>query len=67
MDPLWDQFAALIPEHVDNRRLGCHQPPIPDRLMSDCAAFLLLGLGITTLWFRRELNSGDRLTSGSGH
>ncbi|MFD9322720.1 IS5 family transposase [Streptomyces sp. NPDC060053] len=30
LEPLWDQFAALLPEHVDTHPLGCHNPRIPD-------------------------------------
>lgn len=32
-EPLWDQFAALLPEHVDSHPLGCHNPRIPDRVV----------------------------------
>lgn len=35
IDPLWDQFAALIPEHIDTHPLGCHRPRIPDRVVFD--------------------------------
>lgn len=35
LEPLWDQFAALLPEHVDTRPLGRHNPRIPDRLVFD--------------------------------
>lgn len=31
--PLWHQFAALLPEHVDTRPLGCYNPRIPDRIV----------------------------------
>jgi transposase len=33
LEPLWDQFAALLPEHVDTHPLGCHNPRIPDRIV----------------------------------
>ena len=33
--PLWDQFAALLPEHVDTHPLGCHRPRISDRIIFD--------------------------------
>jgi transposase len=33
--PIWDQFAALLPPHVDRHPLGCHRPRIPDRLVFD--------------------------------
>lgn len=31
LEPLWDQFKALLPEHVDTHPLGCHNPRVPDR------------------------------------
>ena len=36
--PIWDQFAALLPEHppVDPAHpLGCHRPRVPDRVVFD--------------------------------
>ncbi|MFE2970315.1 IS5 family transposase [Streptomyces sp. NPDC059340] len=33
LEPLWDQFAALLPEDVDTHPLGCHNPRIPDRIV----------------------------------
>ena len=35
IEPLWDQFAALIPTHVDTHPLGCHRPRIDDRIVFD--------------------------------
>jgi transposase len=35
IEPIWDQFAALLPPHVDTHPLGCHRPRIPDRLVFD--------------------------------
>jgi len=35
IDPLWDQFAALIPERVVTHPWGCHRPRIPDRVVFD--------------------------------
>lgn len=35
IEPLWDQFAALIPVHIDTHPLGCHRPRIPDRVIFD--------------------------------
>ena len=35
IEPLWDQFAALIPPHVDTHPLGCHRPRISDRVVFD--------------------------------
>lgn len=35
IEPLWDQFAALIPEREVFHPLGCHRPRIPDRVVFD--------------------------------
>ncbi|WP_406739606.1 IS5 family transposase [Streptomyces atratus] len=37
-EPLWDQFAALLPErsiYVPTHPLGCHRPRISDRIVFD--------------------------------
>ncbi len=33
MEPIWEQFCALLPEHKTNHPLGCHKRRIPDRLV----------------------------------
>jgi transposase len=46
LEPLWDQFAALLPEHVDTHPLGCHNPRIPDRIVFErVIAALMHGSG----------------------
>jgi len=35
IEPIWDQFAALLPLHPDRHPLGCHRPRIPDRVVFD--------------------------------
>ena len=35
IDPLWDQFAALLPERAVVHPLGCHRPRIADRVVFD--------------------------------
>ncbi|CAM2946818.1 IS5 family transposase [Actinomyces slackii] len=35
MEPLWVQFAALVPPVEDNHPLGCHRPRVPDRIVFD--------------------------------
>lgn len=35
IEPLWDQFVALLPQHVDTHPLGCHNPRISDRVVFD--------------------------------
>jgi len=32
---LWDQLHALLPERIDQHRLGCHRPRVPDRVVVD--------------------------------
>ena len=33
IEPIWQQFAALLPEREVNHPLGCHRPRIPDRVV----------------------------------
>jgi transposase len=35
LDPLREQFLALLPERVDDHPLGCHRPRIEDRIVFD--------------------------------
>lgn len=35
IEPIWDQFAALLPPHPDAHPLGCHRPRIPNRVVFD--------------------------------
>lgn len=35
LEPIWEQFKALIPEHVDTHPTGGHRPRIADRLVFD--------------------------------
>jgi len=35
IEPVWDQFSALLPPHPDAHPLGCHRPRIPDRVVFD--------------------------------
>lgn len=35
IDPLWDQFSALLPERTMSHPWGCHRPRIPDRVVFD--------------------------------
>ena len=35
IEPLWEQFQALIPPVSDQHPLGCHRPRIPDRVVFD--------------------------------
>ena len=31
IEPIWEQFSALLPEREVEHHLGCHRPRIPDR------------------------------------
>ena len=33
IEPIWQQFLALLPERHTNHPLGCHRPRIPDRVV----------------------------------
>lgn len=35
IDPIWEQFAELLPERKVDHPLGCHHPRIPDRVVFD--------------------------------
>jgi transposase len=35
IEPIWDQFADLLPDEKADHPLGCHNPRIPDRLVFD--------------------------------
>lgn len=35
IEPLWVQFEALLPPHIDTHPWGCHNPRIPDRVVFD--------------------------------
>ncbi|CAA9427950.1 MAG: hypothetical protein AVDCRST_MAG80-365 [uncultured Rubrobacteraceae bacterium] len=33
IEPIWEQFSALLPERQVDHPLGCHRPRIPDRVV----------------------------------
>jgi hypothetical protein len=35
IEPIWDQFAALLPARADAHPLGCHRPRVADRVVFD--------------------------------
>ncbi len=35
IDPIWEQFAALLPEREETHPLGCHNPCIPEKVVFD--------------------------------
>ena len=50
IEPIWDQFAALIPPIIDTHPLGCHRPRIADRIIFDkLIQVLVLGASYTKI------------------
>jgi hypothetical protein len=33
IEPIWEQFCALLPEHQSDHPLGCHRSRVPERLV----------------------------------
>ena len=33
IEPIWEQFSALLPERQTHHPLGCHRPRISDRVV----------------------------------
>ena len=71
IEPIWEQFAALLPERSVDHPLGCHRPRIPDRVVFEkllqvlvfgCAYYRIADeeCSATTLRRRRD-ESGSRV------
>ena len=44
IEPIWEQFEALLPEREIDHPLGCHRPRIPDRVVFEkLVAVLVFG------------------------
>ncbi len=65
IEPIWEQFEALLPEREVNHPLGCHRPRVPDRvvfhklvevLVFGCAYWRIAdgGCSATTIRRRRD-------------
>ena len=63
IEPLWDQFSALLPPRQVRHRLGCHRPRVPDRVVFDtllqalvfgAAYWRLAGTGCSASTLRRR-------------
>lgn len=66
IEPIWEQFAALLPERIVDHPLGCHRPRVPDRVVFEklvqvlvfgCASYWRIaddGCSATTLRRRRD-------------
>src|SRR5215208_7537263 len=42
IEPIWQQLAALLPEHRTDHPLGCHRSPIPERVVFEKLVEVLL-------------------------
>lgn len=65
IEPIWQQFSALLPERETSHPLGCHRPRIPDRVVFEKLVQVLVfgcayqkiaeeGCSATTLRRRRD-------------
>src|SRR5918994_418485 len=65
IEPVWEQFEALLPEHETDHPFGCHRPRIPERVVFEklvqilvfgCAYWRIAdeGCSATTLRRRRD-------------
>jgi transposase len=65
IEPIWQQFAALLPEREVDHPLGCHRPRIPNRVIFEKLVQVLVfgcayrriadeGCSATTLRDRRD-------------
>jgi hypothetical protein len=72
IDPIWEQFRALLPEREIDHPLGCHRRRIPDRVVFEklvhrfwCSAVLTKG-SQTSLALRAPCAAGATSGSSSG-
>jgi transposase len=65
IEPIWEQFCALLPQRKEDHPLGCHRPRIPDRVVFEKLVQVLVfgcayrriadeGCSATTLRRRRD-------------
>jgi transposase len=71
IEPIWQQFYALLPEREVDHPLGCHRPRIPNRVVFEKLVQVLVfgcayhriadeGCSATTLRERRDEWNRDR-------
>jgi len=58
IEPIWEQFTALLPARLDRHPLGCHRPRISDRMVFE----LLINVLVFGSGYRRH---GDRRCSAT--
>ena len=63
IEPIWEQFAALLPDRKTDHPLGCHRPRIPDRVVFEelvqilvfgCAYWRIADEGCSAATLRRR-------------
>ncbi len=54
IEPIWEQFRVLLPERRTNHPLGCHRPRIPDHVVFEKLAEILV-FGCLLADRRREM------------
>jgi transposase len=59
IEPIWEQFAALLPERSVDHPLGCHRPRIPDKVVFEK---LLQALVFGCAYWRISDNSCSAIT-----
>lgn len=75
IEPIWEQFVALLPERKVEHPLGCHKPRIPDRtvfeklvqvLLFGCAYWRIAdeSCSATTLRRRRDTSGSPGRSDG---
>jgi hypothetical protein len=63
LEPLWVQFAALVPTRSVHHPLGWHRPRIPDRVVFD-KRIQVLGCGYRRIARRRRRRPARRRCVG---
>lgn len=65
IEPVWDQFAALLPPPADAHPLGCHRPRVADRVVFDKLVQLLV-FGCAYWWIADHTCSATTLRRRRG-
>jgi transposase len=76
IEPIWEQFRALLPEREVDHPLGCHRPRVPDRtvfekllqiLIFGCAYWRIADefCSATTLRRRHPFSGSARIETGA--
>ncbi len=70
IEPIWEQFSALLPKRDVDHPLGCHRARIPDgAVFEKLVEVLVFGCAYKRRSPRRDARprrSGAAVTSGSG-